>query len=265
MLTKLLKYEFKATARYFLPMIAALLAISVVIRICFTLDSGNTMNLSIPTIISLLLYFGILVAIAVLALVITIKRFHSSLLTDEGYLMMTLPVSVDTHIFAKIISSGVWIIASTLASLVSVLIMVLEGDMLSQFSLTLTDLEQAMLEQIGGHLWVLTILCIIIGLANLISALTTIYMCVAIGHQMPKHQVLTAVGAYLAFTVLLQIIIVVSGNFADFAGIFDWFYNLTAVGAAYTVTLGLLAGQLILLAATYLVTRTLLKNHLNLE
>ncbi len=263
MLTKLLKYEFKATARYFLPMIVALLAISVVIRICLTLDGNNTM--SMPTIISLMLYFGILVAIAVLALVITIKRFHSSLLTDEGYLMMTLPVSVDTHIFAKIISSGVWIIASSLASVVSVLIMVMESGMLSQFFVEFSRFEQELVAQIGGHVWVLAILCIIIALANLISALTTIYMCVAIGHQMPKHQVLTAVGAYLAFTVLLQILMVAAGKFADFTGIFNWFYNLTNIGAAYTVILVVLAGQLILLAATYLVTRTLLKNHLNLE
>ena len=265
MLTKLLKYEFKATARYFVPAIVALLAISVVNRICFALSNDPTMNVTTPTVISMMLYVAILIAVGVLALIITIKRFHSSLLTDEGYLMMTLPVSVDTHIISKIITSGVWLIASTLAAVISILIMVMEKGMFNDFFVSFSKFEQELFAAMGGHVWVFVVLFIIIGIANLICSLTSIYMCIAIGHQLPKHQLLAGVGAYLAYSTVLQVILALMMYASGSTGIADWFFNLEGLPAMYAMTALLLVITLALLAFTYCMTRYLLKNHLNLE
>lgn len=267
MLTKLLKYEFKATARYFLPAIVALLAISVVNRICFEISSNpaTDMSMTTPTVISMMLYFAMLIAVGVLALIITIKRFHSSLLTDEGYLMMTLPVSVDTHIITKIITSGTWLIASGAAAVVSILIMVMQKGMFTDFFVEFSKFEQELVAAAGGHVWVFAALFIIIAIANLISSLTSIYMCIAIGHQLPKHQLLAGVGAYLAYSTLLQVILAICMYLSDGTGIADWFFNLNGLPAMYAMTITLLVITLALLALTYCVTRYLLKRHLNLE
>ena len=91
MLGKLLKYELKATARTFLPLYGAILVVSVVVRLAFSKFEHADLFMGI----SALTLFGLFVALAVLTLLVIVQRFNNNLLSDEGYLMFTLPVS--TH------------------------------------------------------------------------------------------------------------------------------------------------------------------------
>ena len=43
---------------------------------------------------------------------ISLTNFHKTLFTDEGYLMLTIPVKPYYHIFTKFISSVIWSAAS---------------------------------------------------------------------------------------------------------------------------------------------------------
>ena len=79
MLGKLLKYELKSTAKFFVPMYFAILAIttlnSIFIRKNVFMEAQGIMNMVIG---------GLFIAITTLTIVIIVKRFKKNLLGDEG-------------------------------------------------------------------------------------------------------------------------------------------------------------------------------------
>ena len=95
MLSKLLKYEFRATGRIMLPVYALLL---VSCGGCTLFGSllgrypESTVLSVVQTVFATL--FGVTTfGMLLLTLVLMVYRFYKNLMTDEGYLMFTLPVS----------------------------------------------------------------------------------------------------------------------------------------------------------------------------
>jgi type IV secretory pathway VirB3-like protein len=89
MLGKLLKYEFKATSRIFLPMFGALLIVAAFSRLFMSL------SFDVPSVIGVTVSVIMIIGIIVMTFLLTIQRFNKNLLGSEGYLMFTLPVSTD--------------------------------------------------------------------------------------------------------------------------------------------------------------------------
>ena len=87
MLSKLLKYELKATGRIFLPLFLALLLFAGINRFTLSPDEFDA-----PAMISMIMYIIIMVGMFVMTFIMMIQRFYKNLLSDEGYLMLTLPV-----------------------------------------------------------------------------------------------------------------------------------------------------------------------------
>ena len=106
MLTKLLKYEFKDTARIipFFYLITLIFAGMVL--------SAKTLNITWfqVTTSALLLLLGI--AVSVITFVIIVMRFYKNLFSNEGYLMFTLPVKPYMLLTSKAIVSFFWMILS---------------------------------------------------------------------------------------------------------------------------------------------------------
>ena len=89
MLGKLIKQEFRATARIMLPVSGAVLVLALLANLSIRGLSGNMSN--VPALRMLLAfivfaYGAAIVAAAVMAMVIMINRFYRNLLKDEGYL-----------------------------------------------------------------------------------------------------------------------------------------------------------------------------------
>lgn len=106
MLGKLLKHEFKHSARYVTAIYACTAAVLLVML--FALLVKITW-LSVAA--SMILYFaGILVV--VMTLVSVIKNFYDTLYTNQGYLSFTLPVKCSSLLVSKVIVSFIWIILS---------------------------------------------------------------------------------------------------------------------------------------------------------
>ena len=129
MLGKLMKHEFRATGRIMLPLLGAELLLSVLAGFSVRgLERIENMNfLGVTYILTLAVFFLGLFALAVVAFVLMIQRFYRNLLRDEGYLAMTLPVSVDEQIWAKLLVSFVWFAAVTVLSAVAMLVLVTIG------------------------------------------------------------------------------------------------------------------------------------------
>ena len=116
MLRKLLKHEFRATGRIMLPVIGILLATSVAANLSmrYLLDN-DAWFLSMLGIL-LLTAFGFAIGgVFIVSFILMIQRFYKNLLQDEGYVMLTLPVSIHQHIWSKLIVSSVWFIVTALA------------------------------------------------------------------------------------------------------------------------------------------------------
>ena len=111
MLGKLLKYEFRATGRSMLPVLGVLTLLVLLANISVRLLDRQAG--AFLTILLILVIFLTVIAVIVselLPIIVMIQRFHKNLLAGEGYLMHTLPVSVHSLVWSKLIVSLVWML-----------------------------------------------------------------------------------------------------------------------------------------------------------
>ena len=111
MLSKLLKYEFKATCRIYGGLYLAILAAAALLGAFFRFPALVS---EFPIVVVTTVYLMLCVAIAVITALTIIQRFTRNLLGREGYLMHTLPVTPAQLILSKLISSMVWLLCSIL-------------------------------------------------------------------------------------------------------------------------------------------------------
>lgn len=123
MLAKLLKYELKRSARKFFPLVLGYMIVALI----FSLMLRYGESVKSPNFLMIFIVVSIAYGIAVGALftvgfTISLTNFHKTLFTDEGYLMLTIPVKPYYHIFTKFISSVIWSAASMIVFVLSLLL-----------------------------------------------------------------------------------------------------------------------------------------------
>ena len=264
MLGKLLKYELKATGRIFLPLFLALLLFAGINRFTLSPEKFNA-----PAMISMIMYIIIMVGMFVMTFIMTIQRFYKNLLSDEGYLMLTLPVKPWKHIVSKLLVSMLWMVASGIAALISILIIALKkGD----FTRAITDFStfyHRAFEQFGASIYLLSFEIILGILISLASGILIVYASIAIGHLFSQHKMLATFGAFIVLSTLSQVLFMLislipgkaffpnihvsSDDFRSMQHLIQW-------GIAYGIMfIGLIS------AAYFAVTNYILGKRLNLE
>ena len=215
MLGKLMKHEFRATARIMLPVMGAMVALALLANLSIRGLAGNLSDVPMLRILFVLIiiFFGVaVVATAVMSLVIMVSRFYRNLLKDEGYLMFTLPVSVHELIWSKLIVSLVWFLGT---GLLIFLVMTLMALNLSHTNLQMI-LEQfpswseilRWLDEAGVRGQVITFLVqIVLGtLIGIFAVCLHFYGAMALGHMFSKDKVLLSivffVGISFAFNLM---------------------------------------------------------------
>ncbi len=130
MLSKLIRYEWKAVARVCIPMYGGLILAAMLTHFLLgNLERFSSTLYDIITMAMSTLCFGLFMAAFVLTLIIQIQRFSKNLLGDEGYLMFTLPASVSQHITAKLVVAVLLDVLSVAAAILAVLALALDGTM----------------------------------------------------------------------------------------------------------------------------------------
>lgn len=265
MLAKLMKYEIKATARWFLPLYVTILIFALLNKFIFInplvnnpqIYSSNSFASIIRGIISSLsmfVYVLLFLGIFVTTLIVVIQRFYKSLLGDEGYLMFTLPVKSWQHILNKLLVSMLWHFASSLVALCSILILIPELD-LTEISYVFGQIKE--LIGISG----IIIIILFVSLAIIMSILK-IYCAISLGHLFNKYKLLLSFGMYLGIDTITQlvtlIIIVLVSRLtyvATISHVLEFKYIL--VTAAFVTAL--------FAAGYFALTSYLIKRKLNLE
>ncbi len=208
MLGKLIKYEVKATARLFFPIYLAILLFALINRIINPFEKvGNTYSttmegfnfINMMRMISAFVYFALIVAVIAMTFVIIIQRFYKNLLSDEGYLMFTLPVRPWQHIVSKLLVSMLWIISSFIIIICSVLILINVDNLFGELA-RLLDSARSFL---GDTLLILMPISALVLSAYFII---TVYNALSIGHLFTKHKILASFAAYIGIYMFSQIV-----------------------------------------------------------
>jgi len=277
MLGKLMKHEFRATARIMLPVMGAMVALALLANLSIRGLAGNLSDIPMLRILFtlIIIFFSVaVVATAVMSLVIMVSRFYRNLLKDEGYLMFTLPVSVHELIWSKLIVSLVWFLGT---GLLIFLVMALLALNLSHTNLQMI-LEQfpswseilGWLDAAGVRGQVITFLVqIVLGtLIGIFAACLHFYASMALGHMFSKDKVLLSivffVGISFAFNLMEMGYGIVGFGLSDLENM-ELSNNREGLGFLSTVIwhgIGLSAVQA---AVMYLATFLGLKKGLNLE
>ncbi len=210
MLSKLLKYEYRATAIYFLPIYAMLIIVSCFSYIFRLL--GKNANAALAGIntgkiystlltLSISIYVLLAFALAITTVIVIIMRFYKNLLGNEGYLMFTLPVSVEKNILAKLIPAITWFVGSCILGIFTIVP--------AFFSECLPDLWKMFSEMTFGDFcaFLLFIICII---ANLTMTFLFFYLCMCIGQLFNSHKFIASVATYIGIQGILQVIAIIA-------------------------------------------------------
>ena len=214
MLGKLMKHEFRATARLMVPLLAAVLALSVFSRIADSVITSHALY-AIRNLLSTLFAFGLFAAV-IASVVLTASRFHKNLMTDEGYLMFTLPVSVHGLLWSKLLVSIVWFIAVFAVDALALLISfgsdvtsftlgfnfgTFEGNFREFFTIV-NDISK---HQFGVPILVFGAELLGLGLLALVTGCLLFYAPISIGNSFAGHKTLLSVVFFFVIQFAFQI------------------------------------------------------------
>ena len=125
------------------------------------------------------------------------------MLKDEGYLSFTLPVSTSQHIVSKVITSYVWVIASAVVIILSIVLLFLGHG----------SFFQAVFEAFGSGVeflsdngyWGYAVAILIALIIGIYASIMEAYTCMSIGQLFQKHRVAGAIITYLIFYGIRQV------------------------------------------------------------
>ncbi len=266
MLGKLLKHEFRATARIMLPLYGAVLILAVLANLSFALiDATDSLFLHILFIFFIVVFFIGVVGSFVLTIVVMVSRFYRNLLKNQGYLMHTLPVTAHGHLWSKLIVSLVWFAATAVfIALVFLLTGLIQTNTsIGEIIAGLPTWEQirAFLEESGflGRGILLTSEFIAILIAECLVVCLHFYAAMSLGHACTKSKVLMSIVFFVAISVVFSILENACAIGFIAADAFDSIEHLpAAIGAALGI-------QIIEGVLLYIASYLGLKKGLNLE
>ncbi|MDU1412349.1 MAG: ABC transporter permease [Clostridium sp.] len=256
MLRKLMKYEFKATGRIMLPLYAVLLCLAIINKLFIGVNFIET-NIEgyagIPFVLSMMAYVATVVGVSIGTLFIIVQRFYKNIYGDEGYLMNTIPVSRVQNIVSKLLVSMIWVMASFIVSVISVLIMAyipnMFKDVISEFKILFSYEDINIL---------LIIQFIVLALVALAHEIMSFYASISLGQLFSAKKLL---GAFLAFMIIrfTEQAILGIGGVAVFSSIDIYNMHPQIIMLIGTIIVA------IFFTILFYTTHYILKNKLNLE
>lgn len=210
MLTKLMKYDFKALNRYLILIHAFLLAAAAAVRIFLTepLRPGDSQSIIVST-FGMILFVLIAVGISFATGLLTAIRFYKNLFSDEGYLTHTLPVTRGQHLLSKTIAGSTWYFLDQILLLGSLFLIFHAKPLRNLFNANKAELLKE-LGFTGAYanlaLWKIILYLLIFLLISALSSVIMIYASVVLGQLFTNHRVLGAVICYIGLTTILSIV-----------------------------------------------------------
>jgi hypothetical protein len=272
MLGKLIKYEWKATARSFIPIYIAILLIALLNRGAHLIEVAALFN------VSMFVMVGMFIALVAITIIVIIQRFHKNLFTDEGYLMFTLPVKATSIILSKLLISLFWGTLSIIVAIGAIFILAAEPYMFSEMLQGIRMVFDIGREY-GVSFELIFLLGFVIILADVMNQLLIVYFSLSMPQYMRKikNKIIVSIITFFGVQMVISFIEGTVVNSIVMKRFFEqiefgvtvvndkvW-YNFLNQERVYLLLVGLAIWKILLLATFFFSTNYLLKNHLNLE
>lgn len=271
MLSKLIKHEFRATSRIMWPVFLGMLILSTLMRVALPLTGSDSWTAQLIAILLVMGYGFSLFALVFAPLVLSACRWRDHVLKDEGYLTLTLPVSMHELLASKLIVFAVWYAAAFLVGCLSLLIGIAGWSDMRYVPTALGELFTSFFQMeavLRGHA-LLGLLELLGNFVFLVSAASLmVYAAYSIGYSFNKHKAL--------WTTILVIVFYQAAQFVAILMLTSFTTNIpntfdganTALRTAQVGELLLLwgmLGELLFCAIGYAVTWYFTTKKLNLE
>ena len=258
MLTKLLKYEFKATGRVILPIAGGVLVLNIVSDCLghFVNNVGHTMPWVsfLTALLTVATFLGMLAVLAI-CFFASVQRYYK-LLGEQGYLMLALPVHAWQHIAAKLICGVVWTLFGFFYFGIcgSLTLSALDGDVFSITGIDIRDVPFLLV-------FFLLILALIAG--TQLHA----YLACAYAGMFTQHRLTISIVSYFVIGFIRQMLVLV----ATIVFAMKVYPSLDNIGSMVEMQNGLLISVCVILLLVLLVdallwalTQWLMSSRLNL-
>lgn len=213
---KVFKYEMISGARVILPLYAVLLVLSLIIGV-FALDNNleiaeteSYANIIKGVIVVLDSILSVVTFVIVLCIIE--RRFKKSMLGDEAYLSLTLPVSIGEHLWGRYLADLVWAASYGITILFSAFLVVIRKWHEFRFSRFFEDIMTTLNEFKVIHGYSLAYMIFMILLNALVFFMLICvfsYMTESILQLIGKHKTLFSIlifaGIFIIFTNFFQI------------------------------------------------------------
>ena len=270
MLRKLLKHEFRATGRVMLPLYLILLATAVGAN--FSTRGLLETDFQILDILGglLVVAFAVaIIAVCVMSMVVMVQRFYKNLLQDEGYVMMTLPVSTHQHIWSKLIVSAVWFALTILIVCLACLIMAADVTVIGEIVSGCQDLFRHVTAYYAINGTAIVAEFLVMCFVGCCAMCLQFYAALAIGHSRPNHKMAWSV----LWFFLMQFVMQFLGGMGIMLLDESWFHhlllgwtdNISGMASVHLGMVTVILGEVIYGAVFYILTTWFLKKRLNLE
>ena len=204
MLGKLIKHEFRATGRLMAPLFGALLLLAVFSRVANQILQqvpNPTRVLYIVSVLLAIVYVLAGLGVMVFSTVLMIKRFHQNFLTDEGYLMFTLPVGVHSLLWSKLITAALFFLFTFAAELLALAIVIWQGGVSTElYNNFISGLRELGSYYTGNGIAIALETFAMLFVSLLVTCLL-FYAPMSIGYSFANHKGLLSVSSILSFTI----------------------------------------------------------------
>ncbi len=261
MLGKLLKYEFKATSRILIPLYLIMLITTGLNRLILLLDIFDGSLMIIPAIMQVLFILSI-IAIFITSFLLMIYRFYKNLLSDEGYLMFTLPAKTHQLITSKYLATLAWLLISIIIILGSAVLAIGTPE---NIKLVLNSLNELLLQfgaTTGNSISLTIITLLLFCFTSVTTYISLIYASIAIGQLFTKNRLVGAFVSYIGISAVMQLLLLL------LLVITKVFSSIIANGnniIPLKLIIGIIVYQLVLSTIFYITTNIIFKRKLNLE
>lgn len=255
-LRKLLKYDLRANMKIYLFIWPAVILFAIIERIAISVDLDGKLGTVLVATTTTLFVLGVIAA-CVFSLIVSVVRFYSGLLRDEGYLMFTLPVKPWQLVLSKFLTA-------LLTCTVTFIVCALSSWYLLDGIHGFYEIMDVILNYLKPSENLMLLLVVLILFAAVCEALLQIYLSCSIGQLFKKHRIMWSVLTYFGISVLIEIVSVTSLVGLDLWNVFDEVME-TATSRLNLVLASVLAVQLGLCALYFFLTERILRKKLNLE
>lgn len=212
MLRKLMKHEFKALGRYFLPMFAFILVLTPLFSIMmrFGFDSDANGIISIMAVLSMTSFIIMLFAMYIAVYIFIILRFYRTTATSEAYLTFTLPAKPSEILCSKLIIAAIYQIITVIITIFSIfstlfIVGILKPVYIRDF-FSMVGKVLDMYPEICNVLRTSLILFLLAMIIGAFAGTLQFYCSIMLGQLFNNHRILISIGMYIGIYIVMQMV-----------------------------------------------------------